>query len=222
MIKINLHQRKAAVGVAAGGTSQTEVGSLKGFASIIQRLRAGQGRAAFGEAGDDARGAMILGVVYFVFALGGWWYASSEKDRLLAEVAAESSALDSKMALLDSELSKTQGYEQTKKSLEADEKKIRTKIETIQELIRDRGTPPKILMTLSDSIPKDVWLKDFVLKDRNFKISGLSNGMDVVSDFIRNLSETIYFTDVQLKGSKSEAQKSGRELTTFELEAQRR
>jgi hypothetical protein len=220
VIKINLHQRKAAVGIAAGGTSQTETG-LKGFASLVQRLRSGQSFSSMGE-GTDLRGAVIIGVVYLVFLSGGWWYAGQEKSRLLEEVTTEVTTLDSKIALLDSELSKTQGYEQSKKSLEADEKKIRTKIDTIQELIRDRAVPPKILMTLSDSIPKDVWLRDFALGGKSFKISGLSNGMDVVSDFIRNLSETIYFSDVQLKGSKSDVQKNGREITTFELEAQRR
>jgi hypothetical protein len=221
VIRINLHQRKAAVGVAAAGaTTQTETG-LKGFASLVARVRSGQNFSNFGD-GGDLRGTAIIGVVYLVFLGGGWWYVGQEKERLLEEVTAEVTTVDSKIALLDSELSKTQGYEQAKKSLEADEKKIRTKIDTIQELIRDRSTPPKILMTLSDSIPKDVWLRDFALHDKSFKISGLSNGMDVVSDFIRNLSETIYFSDVQLKGSKSDVQKNGRELTTFELEAQRR
>jgi hypothetical protein len=48
--------------------------------------------------------------------------------------------------------------------------------------------------------------------------------MDLVSDFIKNLSETIYFTDVQLKGSRAstENSKNGRETNSFELGAQRR
>jgi len=216
MIKINLQNRKAAVGVAAGSpTGASGAGGLKG---LLDRLKGG----GDGLADGDKRSMIILGVVYLVILGGASWYVGSTKDQLLASVEAEATAVDSKITLLTSELNKTNGYEQIKKSLEADDKTIRTKITTIQELIRDRSTPPKILTTLSETIPKEVWLREFTLKDRHFKIGGNSTSMDVVSDFMKSLEETIYFKGVVLKSSKQETIKGGHASAIFELEAERR
>lgn len=209
MIKVNLHQRKVAVGVAALGDGAAK---LKGLAGLLEKLRGGEGQ----------KSTMILGGVYLALLIVIWWIAASGKEKKMQELSDQIAVVDSKISLLNSELNKTQGYEITKRNLEADEKKIRNKIETIQELIRDRSTPPKILMSLSEAIPKEVWLSDFALKDRAFSIKGLSNNMDLVSDFIRSLSETFYFKDVQLKGSRAAPDAKGKEVTNFELEAQRR
>lgn len=219
MIKINLHHRKAAVGVSAGSaTGATGVGGIKAF---IDRMR-GAGAGVDGVSDSEKRSMIILVVIYAAILGGAWWYLGEKKTEMLSELDTESSALQSKIQLLTSELNKTSGYENIKKSLESDEKTIRTKITTIQELIRDRSTPPKILMTLSESIPKEVWLRDFSLQNRHFRISGSCTGMDVVSDFMKALEETIYFKGVVLKSSRQETGKGGHVTASFELEADRR
>jgi hypothetical protein len=215
MIRINLHHRKAAVGVTSGSATGATSAGLQG---LLDRIKGG----GEGFADGDKRAAVILTVVYAAFLGAGYWYSGQRKTEMLEAVSSESASLDSKLNLLTSELNKTNGYEQTKKSLEEDEKTIRTKIETIQELIRDRTTPPKILTTLSESIPKEVWLQEFSLKDQHFKISGSASSMDVVSDFMKSLEETIYFKNVVLKSSKQDTVKGGRSAATFELEADRR
>lgn len=216
MIKINLYHRKAAVSVSADSGS----GGAGGLAGILAKFR-GLGDSA--AAGGDLKPLAIQAGIYLVIVAAAVWYLGERRSALLAELDVEIAAIDSKSALLASELSKTSGYEQIKKSLEQDEKTIRTKIATIQELIRDRSTPPKILMSLSEATPKDVWLKAFVLQDRKFHIAGSSNGMDVVSDFMKGLEETIYFKNIVLKSSKTETtQKAGRQTAQFELEGERR
>ncbi|MBS1963938.1 MAG: PilN domain-containing protein [Bdellovibrionales bacterium] len=219
MIKINLHHRKAAVGVSAGSaTGASGVGGIKGF---IEKMR-GAGAGVDGISDGEKRSLIILVVVYAAILGGGWWYLGEKKTELLGDLDTEVAALDSKIQLLTSELNKTSGYEKIKKSLESDEKTIRTKISTIQELIRDRSTPPKILMTLSESIPKEVWLREFSLQSRHFRILGSCTGMDVVSDFMKALEETIYFKGVVLRSSRQDTAKGGHVTASFELEADRR
>lgn len=226
MIKINLKNRKAAVGVSASSSSGDggAFGGMSGrLTDLIARVNSsGGGSDGFNDQASSK--SMLTMVAVFAIILGAtWWVSDSQKTRLLGEVATEAAAVDSKIAQLDSELSKTNGYEQIRKSLESDEKSIRTKINTIQELIHDRATPPKILMTLSEAIPKNVWLQNFILADNKYRISGGSDGMDVVSDFMRGLEETIYFKNVVLKSSKQDAQpKAGRTAAVFELEAEKR
>lgn len=215
MIKINLYNRKVAIGVTSGSAT----GGLSGLAGILEKLKGGGVTAS----GIDVKSLAIQVGVYGVVLVGGLWFLGEKRAALLAGVDAEIAVVASKTALLASELSKTSGYEQSKKNLELDEKTIRTKIDTIQELIRDRSTPPKILMALSEATPKDVWLRDFSLQNRKFHITGFSNGMDVVSDFMKSLEETIYFKSVVLKSSKTEtSQKVGRQTTQFDLEGERR
>lgn len=215
MIKINLYTRKVAVGVSSGTTTA----GLGKFSDVIQKLRSGD----LSSSGVDVKSLIIQFGLYAVILIGGNWYAGEKRTALLADVDAQVAVVSSKSTLLTSELSKTSGYEQSKKNLEQDEKTIRTKIETIQELIRDRSAPPKILMTLSEATPKDVWLKELSLQNRKFHIAGMSNGMDVVSDFMKSLEETIYFKNVVLKSSKTDtAQKVGRQTTQFDLEGDRR
>ncbi|MBC7387279.1 MAG: PilN domain-containing protein [Cryobacterium sp.] len=222
MIKINLKSRKAAVGVSAGGAGG-EIPGISGvggkFASLFARVKSGGG--GFSADQSELKPAIILAVVYLTIGGVGWWFASEEKSKQLAEVSTEIAGVESKISLLDSELGKTKGYEAIKKSLEADEKTIRTKITTIQELIRERGAPPKILMTLSETVPANVWLREFSLKDRKFHLLGSSDGMDVVSDFMKGLEETLYFKGVVLKSSKQDS-KLGRQTAQFELDAERR
>lgn len=214
MIKINLHQRKAAVGV-----SSDLAGASGGLNAFLAKFRGGASEA-MGE--GDKRALLLQAVVFSVILAAVYWFVDEQKLKLLSEVDAEITQIDSKIALLTSELNKTNGYEQIKKNLEADERTIRTKISTIQELIRDRTTPPKILTTLSEAIPKDVWLREFVLKDRHFKLAGAASSMDVVSDFMKSLDDTIYFKSVVLKSSKQDALRGSRGPAAFELEADRR
>lgn len=215
MIKINLYHRKSAVVVASDSAS----GGSGGLAGFLQKLK-GEGLSGSSEV---YRALAIQAGILVVILVGVSWYLSEKRSEYIAEVDAQIAEVDSKDALLVSELSKTSGYEQMKKNLEQDEKTIRTKIETIQELIRDRATPPKILMTLSEATPKDVWLKAFTLRDSKFSISGSSNNIDLVSDFMKSLEETIYFKNIVLKSSKMEtSQKAGRQTAQFELEGERR
>ncbi len=145
-----------------------------------------------------------------------------QKLAMIAQLEAESATLDDRLSRINSELGKTSGYEQVKLGLEADEKAIKTKIATIQELIRNRGAPPKILMTLSEAMPKNVWLNEFSLQEQKFKVSGQSNSMDLVSDFMRSLEETIYFKNVVLRSSKQSESRLGKDSAVFEIEAERR
>ncbi len=219
MIKVNLHQRKAAVGVTVGSAT----GGSAGLQGLIAKLRGGSAGADglnMDMLGNQKAG-IILAAVYAVILAGGWWFLDDQKIAMIAEVDAEISALEDRTNRLNSDLGKTSGYEQVKKDLEANEKAIKTKISTIEELIRDRGAAPKILMTLSEAIPKEVWLNEFALQNRKFRITGRSNGMDLVSDFMRSLEETIYFKGVVLRSSREE-ETLGRSSASFEIEAERR
>lgn len=207
MIKINLASKKASA-ISSGGGGAGILGKLGG-AGALQNLT------------PEKKAMLVTGMLYGGVVLAANHFIEGYKTQELEKIQAEVASIESKIRLADSELSKTTGFEKLKKDLENDEKLIRTKITTIQSLINERTTPPKILITLSQATPKDVWIQNFSLKDGKLQISGRAYGIALVSDFMRSLEETVYFKDVVLKSSRQE-KNQGQEIATFELEASRK
>lgn len=208
MIKINLASKKASA-ISSGGAASAGLLSKLGGAGALQNLT------------PEKKAMLVTGILYGVVLFAANHFIEGYKTQELEKIQMDISGIESKIKLADSELSKTTGFEKLKKDLENDEKLIRTKIETIQSLINERTTPPKILIALSQATPKDVWIQNFSLAAGKLSITGRAYGIALVSDFMRSLDETIYFKDVVLKSSR-QAKEQGQELATFELEASRK
>jgi len=208
MIKVNLGAKKGSV-IASSGSAMG--GQLAGRLSSL----------SLSDLSPEKKAMIVTGVIYGAIIFGANYFLSQIQTQEFESIRVETTELESKIKLADSEIGKTSGFEKLKKDLEADEKLIRTKIETIQKLVNERSTPPKILIALSNATPKDVWLSSFAIKEQQVTIQGKALGIQVVSDFMRGLEETIYFKEVVLKGSK-QTKEQGKEVATFDLEAKRR
>ncbi|MBC7691106.1 MAG: PilN domain-containing protein [Methylotenera sp.] len=144
------------------------------------------------------------------------------KDQEIGKLEMEVSLLETRQKKLQADLGKTKGYEPLKKALDADELTLKSKMDTIQKLMNDRTIPPKFLISLSTSIPPEVWLTEFQVKDQSITIKGASSGFTQVSDFMKGLGENIYFKDLTLKSTQSVKDPVNGEIATFDLEAKRR
>ncbi len=150
-------------------------------------------------------------------------FLDSYKQDALAALDTEITQVQEQQARLKGEVAKTKGYKDIKKQLDADELQLKTKIGTIQKLLDDRVTLSKLLVSLSENLPKEVWLTEFKIQDSDVIFKGASRGFIQVSDFLKNLGENIYFRDLSLKGTQEVADPTtGANLTIFELEAKRR
>ncbi|MGZ3687096.1 MAG: PilN domain-containing protein [Bdellovibrionota bacterium] len=144
------------------------------------------------------------------------------KQKELMKLDTSIQQFSSEQSKLRAELAKTKGYEEVKRQLDADEVMIRTKIETIQKLIADRAVLPKVLLTLSGGIPTEVWLSDFKVANEDVAFKGSSLGFNQISDFMRNLNESAYFTDLHLINTQQGKDDVGADVAQFELSAKRR
>ncbi len=123
---------------------------------------------------------------------------------------------------LQKELDKTKSYDEIKKNLEADEFAIKKKLETMNKLISDRTTPPKLLLALSKSIPEEVWLTELSIQETEVVFKGSSLGFNQISDFMKSLNESIYFKDLNLRSTQQNKLDSDSEIATFEIATQRK
>lgn len=206
MIKINLATRKQSASVGGSDAKSSRVAGMKLDARLdgIKEL--------------PWRKALAVVVLYLVASYG----LDDFKLEELAKVNAVIDKLTAEQTRLKAELAKTKDFDELKKSLDADEVALRTKIDTIQKLIRDRQTPPKMLLSLSGSTPKDVWLTDFQAKDDEITLKGFSLGYNGISDFMKALNESVYFGDLKLVNTTTGRDETGLEAATFDLSAKRK
>ena len=222
MIRINLATRKAPVGGGGGD-------SAKGGVSLEKQPGQGAGRK-FDIKQFDAeaaveviRGLPLRKIFIPVIAcalvyMGNNWQQQDELGKVDKEIA----GVLAQQGKLKTEIAKTKGYEDIKKQLEVDELLLRTKIATIEKLLADRQTPPKLLLSLSASIPSNVWLSSYSIKEGNVQIGGTSLDYNQISDFMKGLNEVPLFKDVALESSQQS--KDDKDITTqvFQLKAKRK
>jgi Tfp pilus assembly protein PilN len=228
MIKINLATRKqSSIGAASGASG---LAGLFGGGNSGGGPIAGGGTKSFVNLRfdqlnlDQFRELPLAKVgLALVVVIGAYFVEASIKASEMAKVEESIVAVKQAEAELLRQLETYKGSDQIKKSLDADETMIRTKIQVIRKLIQDRQVPPKLLLALSNGLPQDVWISKFEVSELGIKIDGMSlGGLNPVADFIKNLGESTHFTDLKLVGSKKGKDSLNLETDDFQLTARRR
>ena len=65
-------------------------------------------------------------------------------------------------------------------------------------------------------------IQDLFRKEMTRKEFVTTLGFGLVSDFMKNLNESAYFSEVELKNTQQNREEAGSEKVNFELEAKRR
>ena len=215
MIKINLALRKQPVG---GGGGVAKTGSMASLGSFD--LSSLKGLKIDTEALKD----LPLRKVALPLIIGALasFTLDNYRDSELKALDAQMEVLAAEKPKLEAEANKIKQYEGVKKDLEADEFTIRTKIETIRKLVAGRTVPPKLLLALASTMPEEVWISGFKMASSSVTLQGFSYGFGPISDFMKNMSESAYFTDLKLNRTEQVREQGIGEVATFELDAKRR
>ena len=214
MIRINLAQKKQAAYISGSRTGSFVPGakgdsggggfSLKNF---------------FGGSGSSSLVSMLTKIavpaVLCVISYFGYDFYINQK---LSEMAQESEMLTKEKSRIETELRKIKGFEVVKVELERNELILRTKIQTIEKLIRGRDFTVKSLVVLSDALPREVWLNEIVTTEQSYNFKGGTIEIGLVSDVMSKLGQTIYFKDVTLRSTSTDA---NQKQASFELTARR-
>lgn len=201
MIKINLAKKKQA--------SYSEVGTSK--ASALGALR------------DSASSSDLVGILSKILLPLGLCAASYFAfnyyiDLKANELQMEAGNIEKEKTKVQEEFKKVRGFEVQKAELEKTAQVINAKISTIEQLILGKDHTVKSMIALSQALPKDVWITEITATEKAFNIRGSTIDMGLVSDVMSKLGTSIYFKDVNLKGSMADA--NGRQAS-FELTARR-
>ncbi len=82
--------------------------------------------------------------------------------------------------------------------LKKDKTALESKISIIASLREKQNWPVHILDELSSSTPDHIWLYSFINQEDTIKIEGITPSYNAVSDFMRKLDNSPYFTEIEL------------------------
>lgn len=206
MIRINLVQKKQPSYVNSTQSSSAAGGKLNAFKNL--------GAGGFSEYLPLLK-SLGIPIVIGIAANSGYSYYTDQRN---AEMAQESTKLENEKVTINAELKKIKGFETVKVELERNELVLRTKIDTIEKLIRGREFTVKSLVTLAQSMPRDIWMTEVSATETGFEFKGGTVDLSLVSDFMSKLGQTIYYRDVTLKSTASDP--NGKQAI-FDLTARR-
>jgi type IV pilus assembly protein PilN len=129
---------------------------------------------------------------------------------------------------LERQLTELKGpYEQVVQ-MEREKQELQEKLSVIRELEAKKFGPVRMLADLSDATPDKLWLTDFSEKGGSIRLAGLGVDEQTVADFMRRLSTSPYFRNVDLEetsepkagDTKGEAKNDAMRQKRFVIRAQ--
>ncbi len=172
-----------------------------------ERPEAGKKRAAAVAAAPGAVQAyLILGLFAggAAFASAGlWWWKTSQIKELDVKIA----AAKKRQSELQAIKIQVEQFLQRKRILDA-------KVKLIEQLKAQQAGPVHMLDELSKGLPDFVWLTGLDQAGNRITLSGESNGLTAVADFISNLQKSGWFPRVDLVSSRE-----ANNIISFQLSA---
>jgi len=148
-------------------------------------------------------GALVVACVLVPAAgLFLWWTQRGERADLevrLAAASADSARLADLRVVSD--------------SLDRRRNEIRDRVALVEELDRNRFVWPHLIDEVSRALPSLAWLSNLrqiaPLPDVGIQIQGIAANPLAITEFVRNLEDSDYVTDVRILGSQQQTLNDG-------------
>ena len=157
-------------------------------------VRARTTRISF-DAGFDAQVFLMVGALGLALLYVGWQWRSlsSEKNRLTVEIVEA-----------EKEAKRLESVNKKGEELKAKRTELQDKVTLITDLKNNQSGPVHLLDQVSRNLPDFVWLEALNETGSTLTITGKATTYNAVSNFYNNLTESPFFTQVDL-GTTSEA-----------------
>jgi type IV pilus assembly protein PilN len=105
---------------------------------------------------------------------------------------------------------------------EAQKKVLTQRVQTIEQLQRDRTGGQELLDEIASTVSRteNLWLTTMTRKGNNLAIEGASASINSVANFITALKRSGYFQKVEIKESKQDDKNTSIQTFTFQLSAE--
>jgi type IV pilus assembly protein PilN len=137
--------------------------------------------------------ALFGGGALFLCGFGWFWKQAQIRD------------LDAKIVVAQKRQAELQVIKRQVDALEAKRQMLKQKNDLIERLRKEQSYPVHMLDEVSKALPNVVWLTSLRQSPGGVALSGKSNGLNAVADFITNLQNSGWFPQVDLGGTAAGA-----------------
>jgi Tfp pilus assembly protein PilN len=107
-------------------------------------------------------------------------------------------------------------------AFEAQKKILTQRVQTIEQLQRDRTGGQELLDEIASTVSRteNLWLMDMTRKGNNLTLNGASASVNSVANFITALKRSGYFQKVEIKETKQDEKNTGLQTFLFQMSAE--
>jgi type IV pilus assembly protein PilN len=109
-----------------------------------------------------------------------------------------SAALGRELASLRQEIAGLEGKAKEVTELQKKNGELTQKVKVIEDLSKKKVVPVRVMESLSGATPARLWLTEFKENSGNLSVTGIAIDNQTVADFLKALSASAYFRDVEL------------------------
>jgi len=151
---------------------------------------------------------ILLGTALVV----AWWFWSLRQ---------QSARLDFELARAETETRQIRSVLEQVRKFESRKALLQTRVSLIEQLRKGQSAPVHLLDEISKSVPERLWLNDMTQTGADFTMSGMTDSMTAVSDFVANLEGTKWFRKpVEIVDSQVQTDAKAGDLIKFQVKAQ--
>jgi len=145
-------------------------------------------------------------------ALIGWWFWSLRQ---------ESIRVDEDLVRAESETRQIRSVLEQVRKFESQRALLQQRVTLIEQLRKGQYAPVHLLDEISKSLPERLWLSALQQTGGDFAISGVTDSLTAVSDFVANLESTKWFKKpVEIIDSQVTPDPKAGDLIKFQVKAQ--
>lgn len=135
----------------------------------------------------------MFGVALFIYYVPGMFLEFSMGSKL-EEANTHLSTLKDQNDKLKNEIGKEANVKDQLGAYKVQESKLRNRSAQVDEILKYRTNPKKILEKIARSIPEDLWLNELLVSDKNeVTINGGAYSSRAIGEFITNINDSPYF-----------------------------
>jgi type IV pilus assembly protein PilN len=150
---------------------------------------------------------LLLGTALLV----GWWFWWLRQ---------ESIRVDQGLAAAEAETRQIRGVLERVRKFESQRALLQQRVTLIEELRKGQYAPVHLLDEISKSLPDRLWLSELKQTGSEFAITGVTDSLTAVSDFVANLESTKWFKKpVEIVDSQVTPDPKAGDLIKFQVKA---
>mgnify|MGYP003596657563 FL=1 len=139
---------------------------------------------------------IVIMAIMILATIFGIAFAWSTLDGMIAQRQEEIARTQQRLQELQKVIEEINKFEAQRQALEQ-------KLAVIAKLEKEQKIPVHMLDELFLTLEDDMWLMSFQQQNQNISVNGSALSNPVVSDYMRNLEESPYFSNIELVVSQS-------------------